>query len=352
MELSILLLIFGNDGQFRRIKAVKNTLRGRRTVSNLYWALQYEMLDFVDALHGAEFGDDQKTLTELTSRGLVRADDAFQIQLTPKGISQQQRYLTELMPLRYLALSSRYDVTKFMQRFSFAAQIVSEFSYGNGKYYPQRINYFEDQLLKRWFVQNKKNDLPAHFHTLLTEFLTGLGDDGLADTFTQSLVGHHFSGLTADQVASQHQVPATIIELQWLQLYGKLLISLLDLPKDNVFSMLASDLEKPIVSKSARETFEMFLHQGDGNLALISKRRKIKITTVYEHLLEAAIMAPVKGFPYQALVSSNLMRQLRAHQPKNVGDWTFQDASHAIPNLEFFQFRLFQIYRSKSTDED
>ena len=352
MELGILLLIFGSDRQFRRVKAVKNTLRGRRTVSNLYWALQYGMLDFVDALHGEQFGDDQKTLTALKSQGLVDADDAFQIQLTPKGITQQQQYLNQLMPLKYLAIASKYDVAKFMQRFSFAVQIVSEYSYGNSKYYPQRIDYFEDQLLKRWFVQNKENDLPNHFHKELNDFLGDLGDDHLADTFTESLIGHHFSGLTADQIASQHQVPATIIEFQWLQLYGKLLTNLLSLPKNNVFSMLTADLEKPIVSNSARETFDMFLRQGDGNLGLISKRRKIKLTTVYEHLLEAAIMAPVKGFPYQALISSDLMGQLRAHQPENVGDWNFQDASHAIPNLEFFQFRLFQIYRSKSTDED
>lgn len=352
MDLRVLMLIFGSGQQFRRVKAIKNTLRGRRTVSNLYWALEYGLLDFVDVLHGTDFGEDQLVLTQLVSSGLARADDTFRIQLTAKGIDQQQRYLNQLLPLKYLAVSSRYDVAKFMRRFSFASQIVSEFSYGNNQYYPQSINYFEDQLLKRWFVMNKHQDLPRHFQQLLRDFLGDLQPADLADVFVQSLVGHNFSGLTAEQVAVKRRTSTTVVALQWLQLYGMLLEKLMQAGKTSLFSPLVSGLAKSTVSSSAQATFKLFLQQKNHNLQAIATQRKIKLTTVYEHLLEVAIMSKTAAFPYRALISDDLLNQLLAHQPQNVGEWTFQDASQVIGQLAFFQFRLFQIYRSKMSDDD
>lgn len=350
MDLGILMLIFGSDRQFRRVKAIKNTLRGRRTVSNLYWALEYGMLDFIDVLHGADFGEDQPVLAQLSANGLAQADDDFRIQLTAKGVEQQQAYLNQLLPLESLAVSSRYDVAKFMRRFSFTTQIVSEFSYGNNQYYPQSINYFEDQLLKRWFIDHKQDHLPEHFRQLLNSFFSDLHQDELADLFVQSLVGHDFSGLTAEQVAVKRHVPTTIIELQWLQLYGMLLEKVMRAGKTSLFAPLTAGLAKPIISNSAQTTFKMFVRQADRNPHAIATQRHIKLTTVYEHLLEAAILTPVAKFPYRTLISEDLMNQLVAHQPANVGEWSFQDASQVVNQLAFFQFRLFQIYRSKTTD--
>lgn len=352
MELSILLLTFGSSEQFRRVKAIKNTLRGRRTVSNLYWALQYDMLDFVDSLHGTDFGEDDVAVKQLKAHGLADTDDNFQFKLTAKGADQQEEYLSRLLPLKYLALGSRYDVAKFMRRFSFAVQIVSEFSYTNNKYYPQSINYFEDQLLKRWFVQTKHTDLPAQFHQLLDGFLNGLANDELANLFVQSLVGHGFSGLTADQIATQDHSDVTVVNLEWLQTYGVLLERVLKLPDDNPFKMLTMGLEKPVIAQSAKETFEMFVHQEDGSLNTIAQKRRVKLTTVYEHLLEAAIMLPVTKFPYKVLIRPEIKLHLEESHPVNVGSWTFEAAKQEIPDLSFFEFRLFQIYRSKSANEN
>lgn len=352
MELSILLLIFGSSTQFRRVKAIKNTLRGRRTVSNLYWALQYGVLDFTDSLHGINFEEDSTALKRLKTGGLVETDDDFRYRLTSKGVKKQMVLKRQLLPFRYLAVGSRYDVGKFMHRFTFAVQIVSEFSYSNNKYYPQSINYFEDQLLKRWFIQNKQRQLPQQFHDLLTHFLSGLNDNHLADSFTQSLVGHDFSGSTQEQVAASEHINATIVQLQWLQLYGMLLQKLLKLPENNPLLPLASGLDKPVVAKSAEETFELFVQQGNGDFKTIAQQRGIKLTTVYEHLLEVAIMSPINAFPYQSLIAPDLLNRLAVSSPENVGEWSFADASKVLPNLTFFEFRLFQIYRSKLADEN
>ncbi|GAA3188431.1 helix-turn-helix domain-containing protein [Lentilactobacillus kefiri] len=352
MELSILLLIFGSPTQFRRVKAIKNTLRGRRTVSNLYWALQYGMLDFVDSLHGVSFEEDSAALKQLKNDGLVETDDDFRFRLTSKGVKKQLDFQSQLLPLKNLAVGSRYDVAKFMHRFTFAVQIVSEYSYSNNKYYPQSINYFEDQLLKRWFIQNKRHQLPQQFHDLLNDFLSGLGDNQLADAFTQSLVGHDFSGLTGEQVAAAEHTHATIVQLQWLQLYGMLLQELLKLPKDNPLLQLTFGLDKPVVAKSAEETFDLFVKQGSGDFKTIAQQRGIKLTTVYEHLLEMAIMSPINAFPYQSLIAPDLWKRLADNSPEDVGEWSFADASKVFPHLAFFEFRLFQIYRSKLADEN
>ena len=352
MDLETLCLIFGSSTQYRRIKAMKNALIGRRTVSNLYWSLQYDMLDFVDSLHGQQFGDDQQVALKLSQAGLIVVDDRLQFKLTKKGQVIHDDYTAQLLPLKYLAVSSRVDVNRFAQRFVFASQIVSEYSYANHKYYPQSLGYYDDQLLKHWFIANKQQNLPKQFHDLLTGFLSRLDNDQRAEVFVQSLIGHHFSGMTEDQLADSLKTRPTIIEIQWLQLYGMLLLLIQKHPQPNPFMQLTAGLEKPVISNSAKKTFELYRQQTVPSIDQIVAQRRIKQTTVYEHLIEAAIMAPVAQFPYQSLIQPKTFQQLALTQPDDVANWAFDQAAEEVPGLSFFEFRLFQIYRSKTAHDD
>ncbi|MFT8400010.1 MAG: hypothetical protein ABF679_02005 [Lentilactobacillus diolivorans] len=350
MNSADLFFIFCDDQQFRRAKAIKNILIGRRTVSNLYWALEYNLLDYVDSLHGINFDDIDHTLHRLQQQKLLLLDDQMRVKLTTSGMMKRQQILSKLLPLKYLKIASQYDVSRFLQRFVFATQIVSEYSYSNRKYYPQSISFFEDQLIKKWFIQNKGQQLPELFHQLLTDFLNWVNRDDLATILVESLSGHHFSGKTEEQISNQQQVSPLVIQICWRQLYSCLLLEIFKKKVNEPLTALTTNLRRPIISNSSRQTYDLFIHHPEESTAIIASKRRIKITTVYEHLIEAAIFLPISQFPFQRLINPQIVDKLEFNQPALLGEWSYRDAVNKIPQLQFFEFRLYQILRRKQVN--
>lgn len=351
MDLSTLYLIFGDANQDRRAKAIKNILDGRRTVSNLYWGLEYGLLPYFGALHDFDLGDEQAAVNTLNKAGLATVSDGLLYRLSNRGVDQQNELQASVTPLDELATVAQYDIVRFSRRFIFAVQVVSEYSYSNNRYYPQTIGFFDDQLIKRWFIQNKQRNLSNYFHQLLQQFLSGLENDQLADIFAASLTGHGFSGLTEDQLAIQTDLEPTIIQLNWLKLYSRLFLRLKKDP-ETPLQLLLTGLIKPLMSGSAKQTFDLFVSARQPDPATIAQLRKIKLTTVYEHLIEAAIELPLDQFPYQRLLHEPTLTNLRQAAPVNVGEWQFKAAKAQITDLQFFEFRLFQISERKKGDND
>ncbi|GHP12751.1 hypothetical protein YK48G_01760 [Lentilactobacillus fungorum] len=350
MELSTLYILFGDLTQTRRAKALKNILAGRRTVSNLYWALEYDLLPYFGALRDFKLGDEKNALDRLAHLGLIVLTDRFSFQLTNQGRDQQVNLLKLLPPIKKLTIAAQNDVVRFSSRFIFATQIVSEYSYSNKRYYPQTIGFFDDQLIKRWFIQNKQRQLPNYFQELLDRFLTQLHDDLLAEIFIQSLTGHHFSGETEDQLSAKMGVPPTIIQLQWLMLYADLLTRVQQIPTSPLKLLLVGLARSPMAN-STNKTLIMYRNT-DYTPEQIASRRRIKLTTVYEHLLEAAIVLPVNQFPFSRLLAEPTKQALESHQPSIIGEWAFKEAKAAIPDLSFFEFRLFQVLDKKRKNDD
>ncbi|KRL23368.1 hypothetical protein FC98_GL000093 [Lentilactobacillus kisonensis DSM 19906 = JCM 15041] len=324
---------------------------GRRTVSNLYWGLEYDLLSYFGVLRNFSLGDEQATIDALVRAKMVIVDEGLLYKLTPEGQDKKQELSNSLGATKELTTVVKYDIVRFSRRFIFAAQVISEYSYANSQYYPQTIGFFDDQLIKRWFIQNKERQLPQYFHDLLENFLTSLNSDLLANIFVQSLSGHKFSGETEEQIATETGLDPTIVQLQWLKLYAKLFLQLHD-DRLTPLKLLLSDLERPVMSKSAQQTFDLFISQNKFNPAKIAQVRGIKLTTVLEHLLEAAIIQPRGQFPFDRLLTSSLKTKLRDNQSKVDGEWQFQDAKAHIPELQFFQFRLFQILERKLGQND
>lgn len=349
MDLATILILFSSSSQWRRSKAIKNILIGRRTVSNLYWALQYGLLEDFGSLHGALPDNIDQAVTKLKQTELVKADSELQILLTEKGSDYQSKLLASLPELTLFAWSARYDVFRFSKRLNLAIQIVSEYSYSNNHYYPQTIGLLDSQLIKKWFIQNKADHLPVYLYSMLNHFLEKLSRDEFAEIFTQNLSGHHLSGQTDAQIGQTQGKSPTVISLTKLLLYTQLLTELLSKPNSKL-QPLTQGLARPVISNSAAETFTMFCHYPGLTIAKIAQKRHIKLTTAYEHLLEAAIVLPQSDIPFQRLLNPKLEQKLSAIQPNDLGEWPFRVASEQVDKLDFFNFRLFQIKQLKQTD--
>jgi len=104
-------------------------------------------------------------------------------------------------------------------------------------------------------------------------------------------------------------------------------------------------IQATAISQSAWQTYQTFLQQPD--VQVIALQRKLKLSTVREHLLETAILMP--DFPFERLLSSAVVTQLTTifQEQSDVASWQFQQAQDQLPELDFFWFRLFQIMRCR-----
>lgn len=345
MELEPFLLIFTSSSAWRRPKAIKNILIGRRTVSNLYWALQYNMLDFFGALHGIDLPDSIPSVAHMRRSGVLQVDENQMVRRTKQGDAKRALLLSEVPDMNDLKWASRFEVRSFMTRFTFLVQVVSEYSYGNAHYYPQTVSFIDRQIVKRFFLANKSTELPKALYQLLNDFLGGLHNDNFAEIMVSNFSGHQVAGRTDQQMANQLGQPIGQIQLINLLLSAQLLAFLLKGAAKPVTPLLQG-LSKPVISASALTTFQLFLKDPTLSYQQIASRRHIKLTTVYEHLLEAAIVLPVADVPFTRLLAPATEQQLAAIAPDQVGNWAYQSLSKRLPGISFFDFRLFQIKRA------
>ncbi|RRK10990.1 hypothetical protein D1831_04735 [Lactiplantibacillus garii] len=326
----------------RRAKGIFNVLRGRRTVSTLFAGLTYGCLDQLDSWHGVPLETFLATTTKLVTAGDLTSPEAGYYQLTAQGMVHQRALKKE----RYQPVASVTFQTVAVRRFAalsqLALQVVSEAAHHENRYYPVTTDPGVQATVKAWFRRYRGPELAPTIFAALKAFLTTLPDE-LARIFVQSLTGYQFPGQTDAQLAAQfNREPVELLVIR-RDLTCRWIVWLQHHPQDPLWALLAPLVKASPVSDSAQQTLQEFLRGGD--LAAIAQRRKLKLSTVREHLLEVAILTP--EFPFDQLLSPALITQLTtvfADQP-DLTSWRFDQVQRVAPQLDFFYFRLFQIMR-------
>lgn len=332
----------------RRLRVVENVLVGKRSVSTLYWGMRYQRLDWLGYDRQVTRQKMDQAVASLVDQQLITVTDN-QARLTPTGQTTQATLLTTRYQPQAFKIRLTVDVATFWQRLLLVVQVVSEASYQERHYYPLQMPWAVKQFVKRWYQRYRTTNLSTEFQTTLEQFL-GTQDDQLAVIFSQSLSGHEQPGTTLAQLTRltgrtpaelmRIRVDLTCLFVQWLQQ-----------PTTNASSAvvaLLAGLEQSPVSQSALETLSAF-NQGV-QLAEISQKRRLKPSTVREHLLEAAIFLPVTAVDYQRALPDALMATMTTRfEGQALDDWQFDQVSDL--QLEFWQFRLFEILRSKVAND-
>ena len=335
------LLLFSTTP--RRAKGIFNVLRGRRTVSTLFAGLTSGWLELLDSWHGVPLEDFMAATAVLEEKGLLVSTEVGCWQLTATG----QRHQSQLQQIRYLPQAFRVfqttDVRRFMAVSQLALQVVSELAYHETHYYPVTTDPGVQAQVKRWLRQQSKPALENRVYNALKAFLTTLSLPELATVFVQSLTGYQNPGATSEQLALQvnrQPLETTLMRTDvvcqwslWLQAHQT----------DPMWPLLAPLIQPSAISNSAWQTYQAFLQTQQP--ALIAAKRRLKLSTVREHLLEVAIWMPT--FPFEMVLSTELSEQLTvvfADQP-DIANWSFQQAQAVISTLDFFEFRVFQIMR-------
>ncbi|WP_219054412.1 helix-turn-helix domain-containing protein [Lactobacillus sp. Sy-1] len=337
-------MFFLSAKQPRRIRVIENTLTQRRTVSTLFWGMRYGINDFMGLLPKLDSNTTTGELKRLINAGLVVQSDASHYLLTAAGAAWVHKAFHQFDYHEGVKMNARFNLRQFRSRFLLAVQIVSEFSYQNSHYYPMLINDREDQFIKQWFHHFKSKALVNELTSLLNAFLSGMSDQ-LAYQFSTILNGHSTTGMTIFQQAAKFKSPVAPRLVDEWQLFS-CLVKFITIHQNDYPSLvsLLNGTQRSLVSNSAQQTYQMFLNRPQ--IDWIARARRIKLSTVREHLLEVAILIPRTNAYFQRQFDHSIWQYLESTYHGNIDDWQFSTIKNQFSNFDYFYFRMYQILRS------
>lgn len=343
------LITLFSDQQPRRIRVIENILNNKRTVTTLFWGMRYQILPWLatDRQLNRKQMDDQ--IQWLVDGHLLQVNDQRGV-LTQMGKEAQTEFYNRHYQPHFLNYYLWFDTEKVIRRLMLAAQVVSEYSYQNNQYAPFSFDDGELKAVKIWFSSQDKGVLVHKFKQEITECLNKL-PAMTAELVVSQLIGHHQSGESLDQFSQRSKIEqADILMMQRDAFIGIASIAI-SMSSESVLRSLLQPLKKSSLMSSSTEITYRLFNERAFSVKKISQVRRLKIGTVREHLLEAAIFTG-HNFPYQRVIDAQMMNRLNdLYSSANVDNWKFSNDIDADDAKAFFYFRLYQIMRSMDVND-
>ncbi|MCH4172632.1 MAG: helix-turn-helix domain-containing protein [Lactobacillus sp.] len=298
MEAIDLIRFFSDQPQ--RYKAIYYGLVGKKTISNLLAAKKNHYLVYFHSWPRLSLSTFQKCLQALLKADFITPGavaDSFY--LTPAGAHYRQAHQQAIFTPQYYQGLRLPQGQQGLALLYLAIQVISEYHHQQKRYIPSTTNYLLQQRVRQWFLQVKNYpQLPQQLSQELTLWLAALPVDQ-ADFVAQNFQGYQF-GFQQSELAEKTPLSLYSQQLVQLDALARLLQAVGQQPQD--FPLLSQLLVpnqwvQPILSYSANLTYQAFM--AGQSLKRIGYTRRLKDSTIREHILEVALLVP--GFDFKQL---------------------------------------------------
>lgn len=340
--MNYLLTLF--DRQPRRYRVIEGILRGRRTVSILFWGQQYGILHWLRASPQLSRHAFDSHLMLLANHGLLILDqDQLTAQLSQEGAQAVHQFKKKYYWPSYDRWAWTVESSALVARFLLGVQAVSELSHHCNRYVPIMTSPRELNAVRSWLRQPLGRLRDGVYDELLgwSQQLSH-SDSRLANLLVHQLPGFGQSGWTdADAVKylqlTSMELPVMKRDL-WAALGHWILIG--DGPLVNLCRPL---VQTSPLNPTTMQTLRLF--KSGYSIDGIARRRHLKMSTIREHLLQAAILMP-GCVDLARLLSPDRLQKLQRNYNGPAISWHFDPLGEQDEGQAFFEFRAYQILKS------
>jgi len=338
------LLNLFSETQPRRSRIIYCVLKNEMTVSAEYWALRYDLLCYTRVMPDLDRSEFEKKMHRLTTKGLLIEVEDGVYRLSENGVLARTQYQEEHYRLRHPEVFVYYQVANFAQVMQLANQVVSEWSYGNKVYYPMQLEQQLMAFVKRWFQQQNKETLVDEWTQVITDFLDTLPDEE-ADRFVATWSGHETVGLANHQLS----LPESWDDWDGIMWQRDIYAALLKYLEDKSDTPLNELVQSTVALSGPLTKVQKSLAgiQSGVPTEIIAQKQHLKIGTVREHFLTAAIWLPMNAFPYERFLTDDIKTYLSQKLTGSMDKWRFTTVRQSGDPYEFLLFRLYQIWLTK-----
>lgn len=340
--INYLLTLFAEEPRHYRV--IEGILRGRRTVAILFWGQQYGILNWLRAAPHLTREHFDQQLRAFTKQGLLIVDNQKSTaKLSQQGINKIHDFKEQHYWPYFGRWSWTGDNPLLPLRLWLGVQAVSQLAHHHYRYVPITNSPSELTVVHSWLKQPLDQLCHGTYRELLDwgNELANI-DSRLAMLLVYQLPGFGQTGWT-DQDAIQ-RLELLPMELPVIQRDLWAGIGRMILQDDGPLANLC----RPLIPNSplnctTQKTLQLF--QQGLSVEKIAKRRRLKISTIREHLLQAAILMP-GCVDLQHLLGEKLIHQLKHRYSGPVAQWRFQAVPGQDNAAAFFEFRAYQILKS------
>lgn len=341
------LLTLYDVNQIRRQRVIYGLLKNQLTVSTAYNGMLYHQFILIGQRPWLTKQEYDQTLQQLIQAQWLTEVAKGQMQVTALGLEQQTLYWQNHYRVQHVLMFERYDVSGFRDAFLLANQVVSEASFESKSYYPLPADNMTKNWVKKWYHANKHVDIVFQWAQQLKTYLETLPRQD-ADWLTSTWVGHEVPGMTHQQIAGPTSWDEE--DYYWWELdqYAQLIEFALANPK-SLIGKLFVPYRRLTISASNLLTYQAF-EQGM-SVNEIQKQRRLKISTIREHLMLSAMLVPLDQFSYERILNVDVVAYFQTRLTQPLTQWSFDQVKNQGTAEEFFYFRLYAIQQFKKAEQ-
>lgn len=331
-----------------KLNQLKLINEGKRTPSNLFIAEKNNLQSLFNAQYDLSTNQWEENLERLCDKGYIENIEGLYTgtaagEKRKKDFFKNNPIFSDITTLEFS--QTRKEIWVW---FVFISQILSEYAYAHKEYIPYSSNREIQMQIKYWLKKQRKpmGELRELWSEELIAFLKDLPET-YRSLLVDQLVGYNKEGLTDRQLTEKYEWSKIELDVVMNQLMQLLIMR--QSSSESIINSLVEEvhlLNNKGLSQSASVTLNLI--NQSWSIEAISRKRRIKLNTVKEHILEGVLV--LKTLPASLFVPDTYYREL-SQLFKEAPALTYKDAMEELAGCEFFWYRLVEIERMRRLND-
>lgn len=323
----------------RTTASIYHMITGKKSVQTMQDIHIYELQDYYGIYPTLSMNSFQTLIWQLKQQKLLDVDQQNYFQLTEQGkawlLNQKRRF----SPGKFSGLKYNKLASTFSDRLLLIVQTIANNMMGNYRFIPVVDKHSIQSWVKTRYksIKSQANDYRKKLYQELDRVLHTLTEQE-ANIFVDRLTGYKIYGKSSQQLAEIYHLPLIDIPLVWTRMIHQVL-EIIQSDKENypvLCAMIADESEQTFITTTAKKTYELLL-QGY-TLENIAAIRRLKMNTIYDHVVETALVQP--SFSITPFVSSKTYEKI-AQAIEQTNNYSLKQLKEkAGPDISYFQLRL------------
>lgn len=336
IQIIVLICLKKINGE-RTIYSILHLLNGKKSSQTIQDAHLFQLTPYFNT-----YRDLKRTELEAIVTSLEKENNLTQVSeqsyiLTKKGEDSLLSVKEQFPFLRWLNGYENQQSEIFWGRLSLLVQVLSHLLYNKTGYIPIQKGK-ETQEWVKIFLRKARMERVALSKSLHNELRTLFQGSHQLDPaiIVLRFTGYHAIGLTKKQICDELNIDETLYHFQFLALLHYMMSRIQHEKEDfPLLSMLLGGIEQNPLTNSTSKTYEL-LRRGY-SLEEISKMRKLKLSTIQDHLVELAIQ--LESFDISSFVSEEKKEKILAAQNESTSK-QLKHLRERVPEASYFEIRL------------
>lgn len=334
IEVIILNCLKSLNGE-RTIFSIYHLLNGKKSSQTIQDAHLFSLKKFFGVCDGMPRESFEYILNRLYEKGWIAGSGNQRFLLTPMGASLLSKH--SIPP--FLNGWENHQLTPlFWERLSLFIQVVSNFAFYETNYIPiqknKEVHAWIKSILRKISIPKKQIGLEV-YNELMVCFsdVEGINPDFVVFRFT----GYQQIGFTSHQVARKFHLSFFEYKIGFIHTLHYLLDKIKqDSKRFPLLTLLIVDLKGTNeLTLSSRKTLEL-LSEGFSP-GMIAKRRRLKLSTIEDHLVELALN--LNDFQIDSYVENKLQKRILKISQQS-GSRQLKLIKENVKEASYFQIRL------------